>query len=68
MTSQATLLILAVVGVLNTLGPDQWVPIVVIARQRGWTRWDASRAALAAGIGHTTTTLILGAVIWYAGA
>ncbi len=70
MTSQAALLILAVVtvGVLHTLVPDHWAPIVVIARQRGWTRLEACRAALVAGIGHTTTTLILGAVIWLTGA
>ena len=69
MNSQAFLLLSAVVavGVLHTLVPDHWVPIVVIARQRGWTKLEAARAALVAGSGHTVTTLILGAIVWLAG-
>ena len=57
----------AVVGVLHTLVPDHWAPIVVIARQR---RWSVQRTALAgaiAGLGHVTSTLALGVVFWVAG-
>lgn len=69
MNSQALVLLSAVVavGVLHTLVPDHWAPIVVIARQRGWSRLETVRAALVAGSGHVITTLILGAVVWAAG-
>ncbi|MBV9786149.1 MAG: hypothetical protein JO264_20290 [Acidisphaera sp.] len=57
-----------VVGVLHTIVPDHWVPIVLLARQRGWSRAETARAALQAGTGHVVTTLIIGLVVWFAGA
>jgi len=57
----------AAVGVLHTIVPDHWVPITLIARQRGWSRAETARAALQAGIGHVGTTLILGLAVWIAG-
>jgi hypothetical protein len=34
------------VGVLHTMVPDHWVPITLIARQRGWSKSEtASRAS-----------------------
>ena len=63
------LLILAVagVGVLHTMVPDHWMPIMIIARQRGWSKKEIIRAALQAGTGHVVTTLLLGAIVWVAG-
>jgi hypothetical protein len=58
----------AAVGVLHTLVPDHWAPIVVIARQRRWSRMRTLRAAAIAGVGHVTSTLALGVVLWFAGA
>jgi ABC-type nickel/cobalt efflux system permease component RcnA len=58
----------AAVGVLHTLVPDHWAPIVVIARQRQWSRARTIRAAALAGVGHVTTTLLLGVVLWALGA
>jgi putative Mn2+ efflux pump MntP len=58
----------AAVGVLHTIVPDHWGPIVVVARARGWTLAQTARAAALAGLGHVTSTLVLGAVIWLAGA
>ena len=68
-TGSATLLVGAVllVGVLHTIVPDHWVPITLIARQRGWTRGQTAMAALKAGTGHVVTTLILAAIVWGAG-
>ncbi|MEX3966805.1 hypothetical protein AB4Y42_32020 [Paraburkholderia sp. EG286B] len=68
-TGSATLLVCAVlvVGVLHTIVPDHWVPITLIARQRGWSRGETARAALQAGTGHVFTTLILAAIVWLAG-
>jgi ABC-type nickel/cobalt efflux system permease component RcnA len=59
--------VVLVVGILHTIVPDHWVPITLIARQRGWTRGQTARAALLAGTGHVVTTLILAAVVWLAG-
>jgi hypothetical protein len=57
----------AVVGVLHTIVPDHWVPITLLARQRGWSKGETARAALQAGIGHVVSTLIIASVIWFAG-
>jgi nickel/cobalt transporter (NicO) family protein len=68
-TSSAALLVGAVlvVGILHTIVPDHWIPITLIARQRGWTKAQTARAALQAGIGHVVTTLVLAAIVWLAG-
>ena len=68
-TGSAALLVstVLVVGVLHTIVPDHWVPITLIARQRGWTRRQTARAAFQAGTGHVVTTLILAAIVWLAG-
>jgi hypothetical protein len=58
----------AVVGVLHTAVPDHWLPITLLARQRGWSKWETARAALQAGVGHVLTTLLLGLAVWAAGA
>ena len=57
----------AVVGVLHTLVPDHWLPITLMARQRGWSKGETAKAALTAGTGHVVTTLIIGLVVWAAG-
>ena len=56
------------VGVLHTIVPDHWVPITLIARQRGWSKAETARAALQAGIGHVLSTLLIALVVWLAGA
>ena len=55
------------VGVLHTIVPDHWVPITLIARQRGWSKGETARAAFQAGIGHVVSTLTIAAVVWFAG-
>jgi hypothetical protein len=64
-----TILILTVatVGVLHTLVPDHWVPITLIARQRGWTLAQTARAAAGAGVGHVISTLAIAIIVWTAG-
>lgn len=56
-----------VVGVLHTIVPDHWVPIALIARQRGWSKGETARAAFQAGIGHVVSTLLIAGVVWLAG-
>ena len=65
----ALLLVAAVatVGVLHTIVPDHWVPITLIARQRGWSKSETARAALQAGTGHILSTLLIAIVVWLAG-
>jgi len=65
----ALLLVAAVatVGVLHTIVPDHWVPITLIARQRGWSKSETARAALQAGTGHILSTLLIALVVWLAG-
>ena len=57
----------AAVGVLHTIVPDHWVPITLIARQRGWSKTETARASLQAGIGHVLSTLLIASVVWLAG-
>jgi nickel/cobalt transporter (NicO) family protein len=57
----------AAVGVLHTMVPDHWVPISVIARQRGWSKAEAARASLLAGLGHALSTLLIALAVWLAG-
>jgi ABC-type nickel/cobalt efflux system permease component RcnA len=56
------------VGVLHTIVPDHWVPITLIARAQGWSARQTALAALKAGTGHVVSTLIIGAIVWIAGA
>jgi hypothetical protein len=65
----SALLILTVgaVGVLHTIVPDHWAPIVVIARRQGWSIARTARAAALAGFGHAGSTLVLGAIFWAVG-
>jgi len=57
----------AAVGVLHTLVPDHWVPITLLARQRGWSTGETARAALLAGTGHVLSTLLIALLVWFAG-
>jgi hypothetical protein len=58
----------AAVGVFHTMVPDHWVPITLIARQRGWSKAETARAAFQAGIGHVASTLAIALLVWFAGA
>ena len=69
MSWAALLLIGAIgaVGVLHTIVPDHWLPIALIARERGWSKGETARAALQAGTGHILSTLLIALAVWYAG-
>jgi hypothetical protein len=69
MLRQAFLIVaVAAVGVLHTLVPDHWLPIALMAREHGWTRGQTGRAAFGAGVGHVVSTLLIGLIVWLAGA
>ena len=69
MNGAALLLIgaVAAVGVLHTIVPDHWLPIALIARERGWSKRETARAALQAGTGHILSTLLIALAVWVAG-
>src|SRR5580700_3395055 len=69
MNHEALILVGAVagVGVLHTIVPDHWVPITLMARQRGWSTSETARVAFKAGIGHVLSTLAIGLVVWLGG-
>jgi ABC-type nickel/cobalt efflux system permease component RcnA len=56
------------VGVLHTVVPDHWLPIVLMARQRNWSKRETTTAALQAGTGHVISTLLIAILFWAAGA
>jgi len=56
------------VGVLHTMVPDHWLPIVLMARQRKWSTRETALAALQAGTGHVVSTLLIAVLFWGAGA
>jgi hypothetical protein len=68
MTGLLLIATVAAVGVLHTLVPDHWAPIAVLARAQGWSRAQTARAAAGAGLGHVTSTLLLGLLVWGVGA
>jgi ABC-type nickel/cobalt efflux system permease component RcnA len=69
MHDNATLLISAVlaVGVLHTLVPDHWAPLAALARRHGWSPMRTALAAAGAGLGHVSSTLLLGVAVWAIG-
>src|SRR3982074_2607873 len=68
MTGPLLVATVGAVGLLHTLVPDHWAPIVVVGRQRGWSVVRTARAAALAGFGHVTSTLMLGLILWAVGA
>lgn len=68
MTPPVLVATVAAVGVLHTLVPDHWAPIVVVGRQQGWSVARTARAAMIAGVGHVVSTLALGLLMAAAGA
>jgi putative Mn2+ efflux pump MntP len=57
----------AIIGVLHTIVPDHWAPISVVARQQRWTLRQTAWTAAGAGLGHTLSTLAIGAIAWIVG-
>jgi len=46
--------------------PTHWLPFVLVARARGWSRTKTLLATLCAGLGHVTLTSLLGvAIAWF---
>lgn len=53
------------VAFLHAAIPTHWLPFVLVARARGWTRGKTLSVAMAAGLGHVLLTSLLGlAIAW----
>ena len=70
MTGNAAILVWTIlaVGVLHTLVPDHWAPLVALARRNGWSPARTALAAAGAGLGHVSSTLLIGLMVWAIGA
>jgi sulfite exporter TauE/SafE len=58
-------LLLAAAGVAVThtvLGPDHYLPFLMLARARGWSRARTALVTLACGLGHVLSSIALGAI------
>ncbi len=65
MTHELTLLLIAAasIGFVHTLlGPDHYLPFIVIAKARKWSLAKAIWLTLACGIGHVGSSVLLGAI------
>ena len=47
--------------------PTHWLPFVLVARARSWTRGKTMAVTIAAGIGHVLLTSLLGLIIAFLG-
>ena len=51
------------IGVVHTvIGPDHYIPFIMMARARGWNRTRTMGVTFLCGIGHVLSSIILGAV------
>ena len=49
------------VGVVHTvLGPDHYLPFIMLAKARGWTRLRTILVTSACGVGHVASSVLLG--------
>ncbi len=53
----------ATLGVIHTLlGPDHYLPFIVLSRARKWTRTRTLWITFISGVGHVTGSVILGLI------
>ena len=51
----------ASIGFAHTiLGPDHYVPFIVLSKARGWSALKTSAVTLLCGVGHVLSSIILG--------
>ncbi len=55
------------VAFLHAAIPTHWLPFVLVARARGWSRGRAVGVAVFAGLGHVALTSLIGLVIAWLG-
>ncbi len=50
----------ATVGSLHSLAPDHWAPFAALARAQGWSAARTARVTALCGLGHVTSSVLLG--------
>ncbi len=54
-----------IITVLHAMGPDHWLPHIVLSKAQGWTIAKTLRITLVASVGHVGLTIVLGLAIIY---
>lgn len=54
-----------IISALHALGPDHWLPHVVVSRAQGWSLGKALQVTLLSAAGHVGLTVFLGMAIIY---
>jgi sulfite exporter TauE/SafE len=50
------------VSVLHALAPDHWLPFVMLGRAQQWSRYKLTAITALAGLGHVSSSLVIGAI------
>ena len=51
------------IGIIHTLtGPDHYIPFVVMAKSKGWSLKKTSTVTLLCGLGHVSSSIIIGLI------
>lgn len=50
------------IGALHSLAPDHWIPFVALARAQQWSRWKTTYSVFLAGLGHISSSLVIGVI------
>ena len=50
------------IAFLHSLAPDHWLPFVMIAKARKWSRQKVALVSFVAGLGHVGSSVVLGIV------
>lgn len=48
------------IGSVHSAAPDHWVPFAAVARAQGWSSLKTARVTALCGVGHVTTSVLLG--------
>lgn len=48
------------IGVLHALAPDHWLPFVMLGRAQKWSHLRLTISTIIAGLGHVTSSLLIG--------
>lgn len=56
------LLSTAAVGLLHALAPDHWLPFVMLGKAQNWSRWKLTTVTTLAGLGHVSSSLLIGGI------
>lgn len=50
------------IGLLHALAPDHWLPFVMLAKAQNWSKWKITSITFLAGLGHVSSSLLIGAI------